>query len=279
MIVRILATFAMTAYLAGCSAASGPESQFAGGTGSANSPAALRLQQRAGIVAPNATEYLSGYYVLVDSPNEITAVETTLRVPAEPPATGTLFEWPGLDPDDGPTYDPIENGVLQPVLTWGPSCAPGKQPANYSTWWISAQYVNTVGNDPGYTGCHGGPIMSVNVGDSLVERLTLTGQKWTDVVTDEQTGKSVSFTIDMRGQQQQILYFQSEGYGQNPVGAVVYTDTSFTFSAAPEYGCDLLMNGTEDSRDVYSKPTLTNNGLTCTIAKIVLYSPYKPVKP
>jgi hypothetical protein len=81
------------------------------------------------------------------SGNEIVGLRTTLRVPAKPEPAGTIFLWPGLQPDrDGRNYFPIGNGVLQPVLTWGPSCAPGEKPRTYSTWWISGQYVNTQGS-------------------------------------------------------------------------------------------------------------------------------------
>jgi hypothetical protein len=103
-------------------------------------------------------------------------------VPPAPPASGTLFLWPGLQPD-GVNFEPIDNGVLQPVLTWGPSCAPGKQPRTYSTWWISGQYVNTNGQVSGYTGCAGGTFMSVNVCDTLDIDMVLSGTNWIQTIT------------------------------------------------------------------------------------------------
>src|SRR6185437_548303 len=149
---------------------------------------------------------ISGYGTVLfwaNANNQIVRLQTTMVVPPEPPATGTLFLWPGLQPD-GANYDPIDNGVLQPVLTWGSSCAPGKQPRAYSTWWISGQYVNTNGSDPGYTGCAGGPIMSVAVGDTLDLDFSLAGTIWTQTVTDAQTGQSVSYSIDMMNQAQNL---------------------------------------------------------------------------
>ncbi|CAF1250525.1 unnamed protein product [Rotaria sordida] len=110
--------------------------------------------------APTGT--VSGYGIVsfsVENTNQIVYMETAMIVPPKQAHQGTLFLWPGLQPN-GANFDPINNGVLQPVLTWGTSCAPGTQPAAYSTWWISAQYVNTYGKFPGYTGCKGGQIMT-----------------------------------------------------------------------------------------------------------------------
>lgn len=129
--------------------------------------------------------------IWAQSPRQIVRLQTTMVVPPKPPASGTLFLWPGIDPD-GANFDPINNGVLQPVLTWGPSCAPGTQPLDYSTWWISGQYVNTNGNVSGYTGCDGGPIMSVNVCDTLNMDIALAGTVWTQTITDVQTNQTVT---------------------------------------------------------------------------------------
>lgn len=106
-------------------------------------------------------------YYSAKYPNEFIAVRTSITVPEKPPKVGTVFLWPGLDPGPSPRFLPIDNGVLQPVLTWGTSCAPGLQPPAYTSWWISAQYVNTFGHEPGYTDCHGGPNMRVSPGDVL----------------------------------------------------------------------------------------------------------------
>ncbi|CAF1210031.1 unnamed protein product [Rotaria sp. Silwood1] len=98
-----------------------------------------------------STGTVSGYGEVlfsVEKTNQVVYVETTMIVPPKQASKGTLFLWPGLQPG-GANFDPIDNGVLQPVLTWGTSCAPGTQPAAYSTWWISAQYVNTYGKLPG----------------------------------------------------------------------------------------------------------------------------------
>jgi hypothetical protein len=187
-------------------------------------------------------------------------------VPPTPPASGTLFLWPGLQPD-GVNFDPIDNGVLQPVLTWGSSCAPGKQPRNYSTWWISGQYVNTNGQVSGYTGCDGGSIMSVNVCDTLDIDMSLSGTVWTQTVTDEQTNQSVSYSIDMKGQAQNLAYFVIEEYSSAPVSEVIFTDTILTFDSSDATDCKVSMRG---QTDYVSSPAASGDGLQCSIPQIIL---------
>lgn len=221
----------------------------------------------------------TGIVFRVRPPNSIVALTTTLTVPDPPPPSGTLFLWPGLQPvRGGAKYQPIDNGVLQPVLTWGPSCAnPDDRPAPYSTWWVSAQYVNTFGNFPNYTGCHGGPIMPVRAGDSLAMRMTLSRSVWTQTVTDRRTGRSVSFRIDMLGQAQHRAFFVIEGDGQNPVSPVVFTATTLTFSSPQRDACRAQKTGSGDPRDTVSPPAIAGNGTSCRIASIVLHAPAGPI--
>lgn len=198
--------------------------------------------------------------------NRITRLQTTLAVPPEPPATGTLFLWPGLQPN-GANFDPIDNGVLQPVLTWGSSCAPGKQPRAYSTWWISGQYVNTIGKDTGYTGCQGGSVMNVAVGDMLNIDMALAGTVWTQTITDAQTGQSVAYSIDMMNQAQNLAYFVIEEYSAAPISPVVFTDTTITFGSADAADCKLTMRG---QNDFVSVPVPSADGTSCAIQDIIL---------
>lgn len=212
---------------------------------------------------------ISGYGTVrfqARSSNEIVRLETTLFVPLKPPPSGTLFLWPGLQPG-GRNFEPIDNGVLQPVLTWGPACTPGDKPRSYSTWWISGQYVNTNGNEPGYTDCNGGPIMSVEVGDALIIDMVLDGTEWTQTVTDEQSGESVSYTIDMRGQAQNYAWFVIEEYSSSPVSEVIFTDTTLTFGTSDAADCKLAARGVTD---YVSVPVASSDGLTCSIAQIIL---------
>jgi hypothetical protein len=209
-----------------------------------------------------------GFFGRDPAATQIVSLQTTLTVPAQPPASGTLFLSPGLQPR-GTNYLPIDNGVLQPALTWGPSCAPGNQPPDYSTWWVSAQYVNTFGGDPGYTGCKGGSIMPVRVGDQLQMTMSLNGTVWVQTVTDLQTGQSVNFSIDMQNQYQNIGRFVIEGYSQLPVGDVVFTDTVLTFSTSAPWSCIARERGINDS---VSTPIISADGKQCSIAEIVLRS-------
>ncbi|HEY1754490.1 MAG TPA: hypothetical protein VGG72_03785, partial [Bryobacteraceae bacterium] len=86
-----------------------------------------------------------------------------------------LYLWPGLNPTGGSVHlMPINIGLLQSVLTWGTdqNCAPlSQEPPAFSSWWISALYVNTA--EPGYVGCFSGDSMLVNPGDVLLIGMTL----------------------------------------------------------------------------------------------------------
>jgi hypothetical protein len=247
---------------AGGSAATGGTKNVAGSTSCFTAPAA-----QVGTQAPGGT--VSGYgsvLIWAKSPRQIVRLQTTMVVPPKPPASGTLFLWPGLDPD-GLNFLPIDNGVLQPVLTWGPSCAPGTQPRAYSTWWISGQYVNTNGSVSGYTDCNGGPIMSVNVCDTLIMDIALSGTVWTQTITDEQTTQTVTYSIDMQNQAQNLAYFVIEEYSSAPVSEVIFTDTTLTFDSADAADCRVNSRG---QSDYVSTPTASSDGLQCSIQQIIL---------
>ena len=222
-----------------------------------------------GGLGPEAPGRATGYgtvLISASSKNQIVRLQTSMVVPAEPPPSGTLFLWPGLQPN-GANFLPIDNGVLQPVLTWGPSCAPGKQPRAYSTWWISGQYVNTNGSYSGYTGCEGGPIMSVGVGDLLKIDMALAGTIWTQTVTDTETGQSVIYSLDMMNQAQTLAYFVIEEYSSAPTSDVIFTDNTITFGSADAADCKLTMRG---QNDYVSVPVPSSDGRSCAIAEIIL---------
>ncbi|KAJ3267448.1 hypothetical protein HDU76_011803, partial [Blyttiomyces sp. JEL0837] len=154
-----------------------------------------------------------------------------LPVHPAPDHTATYFLWPGLQPGYADATDnllPIGNGVLQPVLTYGPACTPNQPPKSdpYRGWWISAQYVNTNGRTPGYTGCLGGPVMDVQPGDVLSLNLFLQpgSTTWTQTATVSSTGKSVSYNIDMKGQSQGRAEIVMEMVND----ASLYFDVTFT---------------------------------------------------
>jgi hypothetical protein len=201
------------------------------------------------------------------SKNQVLSLSTTLTVPSKPiQNTGTLFLWPGLQPG-GANYDPIDNGVLQPVLTWGPTCAPTSPNSSYASWWISGQYVNTYGSDPGYTGCLGGTGMNVQVGDALQIVMSLSGTVWHQVVTDPGSQKSVSYDLDMLGQAQNYAEFVIEQYTQNPATDVVFTATTLVFQNAEPAACQPTVRGTND---FFTNPKASADGKQCVIDRIVL---------
>ncbi|MER7768675.1 hypothetical protein [Kitasatospora sp. NPDC096140] len=201
--------------------------------------------------------------------NQIVKVQTSFTVPAEQSHTGTTFLWPGLQPlPDGANFNPIGEGVLQPVLTWGPSCAPAAgAPAGYSSWWISGQYVNTEGSRPGYQGCFSGKAMQVNPGDKLdiAMRLDSASGKWIQTITDGPD--HVSFSENLHGQAQNWLLFVIENYDDASFNALLsFRNTRVDFQNADQATCDRW--GREPG--VSGGTTSTNNGLRCVIDTVTI---------
>ena len=126
------------------------------------------------------------------------------------PGKFTVFIWPGLQPD-GPArkcYYPINNGVLQPVLTYGNSCAP-KKPMDVEQWWISGQYVNTdldckhVPNQfasvcDDYFQCHGGEFLTVMPGQEIETNMTYkpSDDTWMQTINSDGQTRTYSIALD-----------------------------------------------------------------------------------
>jgi hypothetical protein len=127
-------------------------------------------------------------------------------------------------------------------------------------------YVNTMGGDPEYTGCYGGSIMPVDVGDSLRITMTLKGTVWRQAVLDSKSGLGVSFDEDLMGQSQNIAVFAIEEFSSTPVSDVVFTDTTITF-AYPQSNCTL---GESGLTDFVSTAQPSADGMQCFIPKMVL---------
>lgn len=203
------------------------------------------------------------------APNQFKRLKTQLTVPSKPPPSGTIFLWPGLQPLNGAHYYPIDNGVLQPVLTWGPSCAPGS-PTDHASWWISAQYVNVFGREPGYTGCQGGPVMRVEPGETLQLEIARTegSTRWVQTVTRLSTGQRVSYTIDMRGQEQGRAIFDIElPTGDRPTEDVVFSSTVLTYDQPLSAPCTPVTQG---ANDYVTRARLSADRLRCCIRRIAL---------
>lgn len=206
----------------------------------------------------------------VDADNQIVRMRTTLAVPGKPNGNTTLFLWPGLEPIQGSDhYSPIGTGVLQPVLTWGGSCAPGSiQTRQGSHWWISAQYVNTLGSDQDHRGCYGGPVMDVESGDLLDIDMVLTGTIWTQTVTSRMSGESVDFDMDLEMQEQRWALFEIEmPTNTKPAEDVVFTNTVIEFEKAAPAACKASARGADD---YFSAPVASTDGMRCCVDRIVL---------
>lgn len=205
-------------------ASTNPSSRAAGGTTSA-----VHNQGRVNLYVPAS--------------NQIVELSTSFVVPPRQPEVGTTFLWPGLEPvDDGVNFEPIGKGVLQPVLTWGPSCAPAAdKPAEtdpYSSWWISGQYVNTLGSQPGYQGCFSGPAMLVTPGDKLKVDMKLDSTVGEWVQTIAGGAKRNSFSFDLQGQAQDRVMFYIENYDGAPfAGPVAFSHTTITLARPDHNTC------------------------------------------
>ena len=228
------------------------------------------------IVEPaNLLGFQASFYVA--PPNQPVGLQTTLTVPAFPPlpsaAGAALFLWPGLGPGTNSVkFLPINDGVLQPVLSWGPSCAPTSQPTPFSSWWISGQYVNVFGSDPGYVGCFSGSSMLVNPGDVLLINIAFDAASgiWTQTVTDSNTIQSVTFSIDMQGQGQNWSYFaMEEWFGATINTPVTFSNTAITFQLPDTAGWCSNVQGTNNAY-IMTPPTPQNSGTQCFINSIVV---------
>ena len=206
--------------------------------------------------------------------NEIVGLFTKLVVPPKPPRVGTLYLWPGLQPRRGADYYPIDNGVLQPVLTWGPSpCAAGKQPEEFSTWWISGQYVNSFGNYTGYEGCHSGPVMAVNPKDQLLIGMSLFQSIWTQTVLVLGTTKYTDFHFGLGTQAQGFAWFSIEPYDGAISSDVEFLQTTIGFARPDPTNCKLEARGPDDE---ITAPISIGDGRSCYIEKITLKPPPPP---
>ncbi|KAJ3268688.1 hypothetical protein HDV01_002366 [Terramyces sp. JEL0728] len=199
--------------------------------------------------------------------------ESTLTVPLLlTPAWDTTFIWPGLQPlGNSPHFLPINNGVLQPVLTYGISCAPNPSntPLSLNSWWISAQYVNTYASP---IICTGGNVMNVNVGDSLkmVMQLRTGTTTWDQTVTNLNSGTSVSFSYDLQGQEQGWAEYVMEtpaGWHDSPPQFIV---SNLVMRSAPgtTVGCDYqssAYSGYPGAAVTCDSPVVSGN--TCTVSK------------
>jgi hypothetical protein len=208
--------------------------------------------------------------------NEIVRLTTTLVVPELPVnKVGTVFLWPGLQPmPDSTNFLPIGNGVLQSVLSFGPSCAPPSDTDHYPRpdgWWVSGQYVNTPEGDlVGFRGCFGGPSMGALPQDRLLIGMSLVGAIWTQTVLNMRTRESVAFGVDLRGQAQAYARFNIEPYDGGRGPDVTFQDTTIGFVRPDAHNCDVWEQGPDD---VVTARVLAGDLQSCSIGTITLKGP------
>jgi hypothetical protein len=215
----------------------------------------------------SVSEYAAVKY-LVRS-NSILSLKTTMLVPKVPTSKQTLFIWPGLQCNGGKDPARIGNGILQPVLTWGGSCAPKIPQDLYKSWWMSAMYVNVSTAAAGPSGCAGGDYMDTAIGDLLQIDMSVKGTAWTQTIFDVQTMKKVDYTIDLKGQEQNWATWAIEvprGESIVPADEQVFTDNVLTF-ASPVTTCQPSQRG---PMDYFSTPILSTDKLNCCYDKIIL---------
>jgi hypothetical protein len=207
--------------------------------------------------------------LVVPPPNTVSRFVTTLLVPKTPSSRSTLFIWPGLQHRGGEDPGRVGNGVLQPVLTWGPSCARSAPPSasSYSSWWVSAMYVNISTAAAGPTGCAGGDAMDVDVGDRLVMDFSLEGDDWTQTVTNLSNMKKIDFTIDLKGQDQNWVIWDIEVPSQaRPAEDTIFEKSVLTFTQP----VDSCQPTSAAEVDYFSAPVKSPDGLHCCFEKLVL---------
>lgn len=208
-------------------------------------------------------------HYLLPAPNKIARFQTILTVPKVPAQRSTLFIWPGLQHSGGSDPGRLGNGVLQPVLTWGPSCnpnAPGKG-NDYMGWWISAMYVNISSFAAGPGGCAGGDAMDVDVGDRLYIDFAVDGKEWTQTVVNLSNMDQVDFTKDLEGQDQNWAIWDIETPGSaRPAEDTIFENSVLTFTS-PVTSCQPT---SADEVDYFSAPILSPDGLNCCFEKMIL---------
>lgn len=214
----------------------------------------------------NVTTRSSGEYGSIDfmtaSNVGFVSLKTTLTVPKRPSGSttqGTLFIWPGLMPGAGSGM--LSRGVIQPVLTWGSSCADMYAPKD--TWWIAGMYVTGMGV------CYSGDSMTVDIGDKLDIEITNNGTMWTQVVTNQSNGRSVTYSKSMNGKTQWWALFAIEIWEKavKPTEDVIFTDTVLTFAGSAPAAC---MPSDIGPTDWLTSPHVSKDGTTCCIPKIIL---------
>jgi hypothetical protein len=202
----------------------------------------------------------------VNPPNRIVSFTTTLLVPKTPAQRSTLFIWPGLQHRGGADPARIGNGVLQPVLTWGPSCS-RQASSNYTNWGIAGMYVNISTSAAGPTGCASGDGLTANPGERLDLGFTLNGTAWTQTITNLTSMKKVDFTFDLKGQDQNMAIWDIETPASSRPAEDTIFEKSVVTMAEPVTSCQPSIAA---KVDYFSAPVLSPDGLHCCFEQVIL---------
>jgi hypothetical protein len=207
----------------------------------------------------------------VSSSNVFIGLRTTLAVPAEAAPNGQIFIWPGIQPTpNAMNLQPIGNGALMSVLTWGPSCV-ADAPASYSTWWIAPLYSNVSSSDPQFAGCHTGKVTLADPKQLLDIDIHLDGMKWVQKVVNRNTLEASDFSIDLKGQTQGRVFFAIELQTTNkPTEDIIFTNTVLSMDMSDPNACQPVLRG---ANDFASRPRVSADGKHCCIDRIVLRAP------
>lgn len=205
--------------------------------------------------------------------------ESKMKVPLVTSPSGVIFAWPGLSPGLGPTFQPLGNGVLQPVLTFGQGPYPNPNSVSApGQWWISGQYVGSdsiVSN-----GWGGGDVMVVNGGDELKCILSYDAgtSTWNQTVTNLTAAgnPSVSYSISLvTGSPPSVPQEQNRGAFclENPQGGSLTQCVSIY---------DIVMKVAQPNsslgQDIAAQPyatgvSLATDHVTLNIERVVIYNP------
>ena len=202
----------------------------------------------------------------VKPPNRIVNFKTTMLVPKYPAQRSTLFIWPGLQHSGGADPGRIGNGVLQPVLTWGPSCS-RQASSNYMNWGIAGMYVNISSGAAGPGGCASGDGMQAVPGERLLTEFSLNGTAWTQTITNLGNMKKVDFTFDLKGQDQNMAIWDIETPASSRPAEDTIFEKSVVTMAEPVTTCQPSIAA---KVDYFSAPVLSPDGLHCCFDQVVL---------
>ena len=207
----------------------------------------------------------------VSGSNALVAMRTTLAVPAEPPPSGQIFVWAGIQPkQSGANLQPIGNGALMSLLAWGVSC-PMDAPASYTSWWIAPLYSNISTSDPAYSGCHAGKVLLGEPTQFFDVGIHREDTGWASTVVRRDTMEASDFSIDLKEQEQGRAIFALDLRTSNrPTEDLVFTHTVLSMEQPDPDACQPILRG---ANDFASRARVSADGKHCCIDRIVLRAP------